>query len=175
LAIGINDSLKFVDLNSNTIINTVNGAHYNGVLSCEFDPFKSFILATSGMDYSIKFWDIRRLDSPLNSIFNNSHWIWDIKYNKKFSRVMINSSSSSNVKAIVFGKEEDDNFKFNDLFKQTNLKDYSLIDYNHFDDSVYSVDWSLNDPWIFAAVSYNSGFHINSIPDDIKYQVMLDN
>jgi hypothetical protein len=125
------------------------------------------------MDYSIKFWDVRKLSTPFASIQNNSHWIWDLKYNKHFSRVMINSSSSSIVRGIISSfKENEDIYNLSD---QTHVSAHSSIDYVQFEDSVYALDWSVNDPWIFAAVSYNSFVHINSIPEDIKYQVMLDN
>ena len=162
-----------VDLNSNKLISRVEKAHHNGVLSCEFDPFKSFVLSTSGMDYSIKFWDVRKLASPFATVLKNSHWIWDLKYNKHFSRVMIQSSSSSIVRGIISSFKESDDI--NSLHDHAHISAHTIIDYVEFEDSVYSLDWSLNDPWIFAAVSYNSFVHINSIPEDIKYQVMLDN
>lgn len=169
---GINTNLYFVDVNSKKIINQVENAHYNGILSLEFDPFLSFNFATTGMDYSIKFWDTRKLTSPISTIFNNSHWIWDCKYNRKFSRVMISCSSSSIVRGIIFEKEKE-----SEDSESTSLPDFSKhseVDYIEFDDSVYSLDWSLSDPWIFAAVSYNSYVYINSIPEDIKYNIMLD-
>lgn len=173
MAIGINETLSFVDLNSNKIINKVDYAHYNGILSCEFDPFKSFILSTAGMDYSVKYWDIRKLTTPFATITNDSHWVWDLKYNKQFSRVMISSSSSSIVRGIISSfKESEDIHNLQDQMKGLPS---TMIDYVEFEDAVYSLDWSMNDPWIFAAVSYNSYVHINSIPEDIKYQIMLDN
>jgi EARP and GARP complex-interacting protein 1 len=162
----------------------VPNAHYNGILACEFDPFKTYLLSTTGMDYSVKFWDIRNFISPVAAIFNNSHWIWDLKYNKRFSRVMITCSSSSVVRGIVFDKEpeveesrERQHLCTNDHSQQdySFIQNHSAIDYVEFDDSVYSLDWSLNDPWTFAAVSYNSYLYINSIPEDVKYQIMLDN
>lgn len=55
------------------------------------------------------------------------------------------------------------------------LQEFSLVDYIEFEDSVYSVDWANNDPWLFAAVSFNSYLHINTIPEEIKYKIMLDN
>ncbi len=126
------------------------------------------------MDYSVKFWDTRNLSHPVSSIFNNTHWVWNSKFNKQFSRLMINCSSSSIVKAVIFNKEseEENDSKTNASNIFTPL---SRVDYSEFDDSVYSLDWSQSDPWVFAAVSYNSLFYINSIPEDIKYKIMLDN
>ena len=130
------------------------------------------------MDYSVKFWDIRNLSAPIGGVLNNTHWVWDMKYNRKFSRVMITCSSSSVVRGVVFDKErdvEDMNNEENELNDIPHLQTHSAIDYVEFDDSVYSLDWSINDPWTFAAVSFNSYLYINSIPEEIKYKIMLDN
>jgi hypothetical protein len=69
------------------------------------------------------------------------------------------------VKALVFDKDEE----------HSSVHSHTSIDYVEFDDSVYALDWNHNDPWTFAAVSYNSYLHINTIPEDIKYKIMLDN
>lgn len=151
-------------------MNTIPNAHHNGVLSCEFDPLKSYTLCTSGMDYFIRFWDIRKTSNGVNlgSLHSNTHWVWNTKYNKTYSRVMISCSSSSMVSAIIFPKEIDENSNL------TNYSNPQIVDYIEFEDSVYSIDWCYNDPWTFAAVSYNSNLLINSIPEDIKYKIMLD-
>ena len=97
---------------------------------------------------------------------------------------MINCSTSSVVRGIVFDKEpeveesrETKHLSSNDHSQQdySFIENHSSIDYVEFDDSVYSLDWSLIDPWTFAAISYNSYLYINSIPEDVKYQIMLDN
>jgi EARP and GARP complex-interacting protein 1 len=165
--------LSFLDLNSNNLISKVENAHYNGILSCEFDPFKSSILATGGMDYSIKYWDTRKLSTPFATLTNNSHWIWDLKFNKIFSKVMIHSSSSSIVRGIISSFKDSEDV--HSLHDEIDISQQTMIDYVEFEDSVYSLDWSLNDPWIFAAVSFNSFVHINSIPEDIRYKVILEN
>lgn len=84
---------------------------------------------------------------------------------------MVTCSSSSIVRGIIFEKESDEHHHLS----LSNLGNYTIVDYNEFEDSVYAVDWALNDPMTFAAVSYNSYIHINSIPEDIKYKIMLDN
>ena len=167
-----------MDIGLKKILSKVTNAHYNGILACEFDPNKTYLLSTTGMDYSIKFWDIKNLTAPVAAVFSNTHWIWDLKYNKRFSRVMITCSSSSVVRGLVFEKEADSEETENRLDRQVDysyIQNHSAIDYVEFDDAVYSLDWSLNDPWTFAAVSFNSYLYINSIPEDIKYQIMLDN
>jgi WD40 repeat protein len=174
ILIGLSSDLKLFDLSERKTITTIKGAHPNGVLSCEFDPLKPTLICSSGMDNTIKFWDLRKPSSPISGIYNNSHWVWACKYNKTYSRILSTCSSSSIVRSIVFEKENEEN-SHNHPISTSDLNHYSLIDYIEFEDSVYSLDWSHADPWIFAAVSFNSYLHINTIPEDIKLKVMLDN
>ncbi len=159
----MNSELIILDVSSGQIINSSN-TNQNGILSVQFDPLKSFMLRTSGMDYSLKFWDIRKLSTPVFGIFNNSHWIWNAKYNHTYSNIILTCSSSSLVRGFIFDKEEDNNYTFN----------HSCVDFLEFEDAVYDLDWDGADPWTFGAISYNSYLHINNIPADIKYKIMLD-
>ena len=170
ISIGLNNNIFICDLTSQKIINQINDFKNNSILSLQYDPSNSYILCSSGTDYSIKFWDLRKSDIELGGIYNNSHWIWCNKFNQNYSNMLITASSSSNVRCVIFSKieNENDDFGFN-----KNLRDYSFIDYSEFEDSVYSVDWLKNDSWTFAAISFNSYFHINTIPEDIKYKIML--
>ena len=170
ISIGLNNNIFICDLTSQKIINQINDFKNNSILSIQYDPSNSYILCSTGTDYSIKFWDLRKSDIELGGIYNNSHWIWCNKFNQNYSNMLITASSSSNVRCVIFSKieNENDDFGFN-----KNLRDYSFIDYSEFEDSVYSVDWLKNDSWTFAAISFNSYFHINTIPEDIKYKIML--
>ena len=124
------------------------------------------------MDYAIKFWDIRNLNSPVSGIFNNSHWVWKLKYNKTYSRILMTSSSSSLVRGYIFESDSNDGNIEHGL-SNLNFKNYNCLDYLEFEDSVYDFDWANNDPWIFSAISYNGHLHINIIPDEIKYKIMI--
>ncbi len=128
------------------------------------------------MDYSIKFWDIRNLNSPVTGIFNNTHWVWKLRYNKTYSRILMTCSSSSLVRGYIFDYENIDNQEDSNAhsFGEIDFKKYNCLDYLEFEDSVYDFDWSHNDPWIFSAISYNGYLHINIIPDEIKYKIMIN-
>ena len=41
------------------------------------------------------------------------------------------------------------------------------------EDSVVGVEWSGADAWVFAALSYNGIFCINSVPSKEKYRILL--
>jgi len=159
-----------------SISSAIPKAHYNGILSCEFHPLKTNILTTSGMDYSVKFWDIRNLSAPVTGIFDNTHWIWKLKYNKTYSKILMSCSSSSLVRGYVFESEtlEDNENSHSHSFGEIDFKKYNYLDYLEFEDSVYDFDWAFYDPWIFAAISYNGNLHVNIVPDDVKYKIMIN-
>ena len=127
----------------------------------------------------MKFWDIRRPNTEFGGIYNNSHWIWSLKYNKSYSNIMVTASSSSLVRGIIFDKYDlgDEKNKSLSTFEKyssdKNIKKYSYIDYFEFEDSVYTIDWLKNDSWSFVATSFNAYFHVNTIPEEIKYKIML--
>ncbi len=39
--------------------------------------------------------------------------------------------------------------------------------------SVYAVEWSPVDPWVFASLSYDGRFVINKVPDQIKFKILF--
>lgn len=177
LSIGINRDIFICDVHNMKINTHIKEAHSNAVLSIQQDPLNQFLLCSSGTDYSLKFWDTRKTDIPIATIDDNSHWVWSCKYNNNYSNVLVTASSSSLVRNIIFGKKEEllENNEEGrtgvELDKK--LDEYSYVDYYEFEDSVYVVDWLCNDSWTFAAVSYNSYFHINKIPEDVKYKIMI--
>lgn len=168
IAVGLNSDIFICDTKSQKITTQIQNAHKNAVLSLQYDPLNQLVICSTGTDYSIKFWDIRKTDTCLGGIYDNSHWIWTSKYNKNYPNVLLTASSSSIVRNIIFNKIGEEDNKFD-----KNLNDYSFIDYCEFEDSVYAVDWLANDSWMFVAVSYNSFFHVNTIPEEIKYKIII--
>ena len=74
------------------------------------------------MDYSIKFWDIRNLNNPIDGIFNNSHWIWNLKFNKTYSRIFVTCSSSSLVRGYLFDMVKKRDKNIHKIEENSNLK-----------------------------------------------------
>ena len=175
LGLGLGQEIYTFDLREKKFIHKIENAHEGGVLCFQFDPISPFGFCTSGTDFSIKFWDIRKPEKEFGGIYNNSHWIWDLKYNKSYSNIMVTASSSSLVRGIIFDKYEigeDKNRIGLDKFQgDKNLKKYSFIDYFEFEDSVYSLDWMKNDTWSFVATSFNAYFHVNTIPEEVRNRI----
>ena len=171
LGCGLGQNIYTIDLREKKLTHKITNTQEGSILSFQFDPISPFGFCTSGTDFSIKFWDIRKPEKEFGGIYNNSHWIWELKYNKSYSNVMVTASSSSLVRGIIFDKIEGGEDKSRISSFDKNLKKYSFIDYCEFEDSVYSLDWMKNDTWSFVATSFNAYFHVNTIPEEVKNRI----
>jgi WD40 repeat protein len=45
--------------------------------------------------------------------------------------------------------------------------------YENHEDSVYNLEWSSADPWIFASLSYDGRLVIDKVPKEEKYKILL--
>ena len=172
LGCGLGQDIYMIDIREKKVVQKINDSHEGSVLCFQFDPVSAFGFCSSGTDFAIKFWDMRKPKKEFGGIYNNSHWIWSLKYNKSYSNVMVTASSSSLVRGIIFDKMEgnEDKNRISNLAEK-NLKKYSFIDYFEFEDSVYSLDWMKNDTWSFVATSFNAYFHVNTIPEEVKNRI----
>jgi len=157
---------------------TKTGAHYDNVRSLDFNPNKQYNMATCGDDGTVKFWDTRDLSMPLLTMASHSHWVWSVRYNQFHDQLILSSSSDSQVvlsnvaslSSDLYGDidvEEDE-----DAEAKKPLPDGRMTSYEH-EDSVYAVEWSAADPWIFASLSYDGRLVVNKVPKSIKYQILL--
>ena len=99
------------------------------------------------------------------------------------SRVMLhNASSVSSEPAGNSGHSDDDDdddvVDLDDSFEASHkssdpLEDGVLATYEEHEDSVYAVDWSAADPWVFASLSYDGRLVINRVSRHFKYRILL--
>lgn len=52
-------------------------------------------------------------------------------------------------------------------------KDGVIATFDEHEDSVYAVEWSTADPWVFASLSYDGRLVINRVPRAEKYKILL--
>ena len=74
--------------------------------------------------------------------------------------------------------DEDDDVDLDDSFEASHkssdpLEDGVLATYEEHEDSVYAVDWSAADPWVFASLSYDGRLVINRVSRQFKYRILL--
>ena len=53
------------------------------------------------------------------------------------------------------------------------VEDGVIATYEEHEDSVYAVEWSTADPWLFASLSYDGRLVINRVPRAEKYKILL--
>ncbi|XP_034243168.1 EARP-interacting protein homolog isoform X2 [Thrips palmi] len=157
----------------------IDGAHSQLVRDFDINPNKQYYIASGGDDGSTKFWDVRNPSEPVISISDHSHWVWAVRYNHFHDQLVLTSSSDArlvltSVASISsepdghLGAPEDEVDS-----KNGRLADGILATYDQHEDSVYSVEWSVADPWTFASLSYDGRLVINKVPKAVKYKILL--
>ena len=86
------------------------------------------------------------------------------------NRVVLNSILSLSSEPSI--REIDENSK--EIARRTvQEQDREVKVYEDHEDSVYMVEWSSVEPWIFASLSYDGRLVINKVPKDEKYKILL--
>ncbi|XP_036729656.1 EARP and GARP complex-interacting protein 1 isoform X2 [Balaenoptera musculus] len=165
----------------------IESAHGQLVRDLDFNPNKQYYLASCGDDCRVKFWDTRNVTEPVKTLEEHSHWVWSVRYNHSHDQLVLTGSSDgrvvlSNMASISsepFGHLVDDD----DLSDQEERRpeeksqeppqDSVIATYEEHEDSVYAVDWSSADPWLFASLSYDGRLVINRVPRALKYHILL--
>ncbi|XP_015417279.1 PREDICTED: protein TSSC1 [Myotis davidii] len=175
------------DTRSMRQIYCMENAHGQLVRDLDFNPNKQYYLATCGDDCKVKFWDTRNVAEPVRTLEEHSHWVWNVRYNHSHDQLVLTGSSDSRVilsnmvsiSSEPFGHLVDDD----DLSDQEERRpedksqeppqDGVIATYEEHEDSVYAVDWSSADPWLFASLSYDGRLVINRVPRALKYHILL--
>ncbi|XP_058407838.1 EARP and GARP complex-interacting protein 1 isoform X1 [Diceros bicornis minor] len=175
------------DTRSMSQIYCIENAHGQLVRDLDFNPNKQYYLASCGDDCKVKFWDTRNVTEPVKTLEEHSHWVWNVRYNHSHDQLVLTGSSDSRVilsnmvsiSSEPFGHLVDDD----DLSDQEERRpedksqeppqDSVIATYEEHEDSVYAVDWSSADPWLFASLSYDGRLVINRVPRALKYHILL--
>ncbi|XP_042598806.1 EARP-interacting protein homolog isoform X2 [Cyprinus carpio] len=131
-------------------------------------------LATAN-DTAIRGWDLRSMR------------VWSVRYNHSHDQLLLTGSSDSRVilsNMVSISSEpfghlvDDDELSDNEESQQEDkgkepLQDSIIATYEEHEDSVYAVEWSAADPWLFASLSYDGRLVINRVPRALKYRILL--
>ncbi|KPP69177.1 hypothetical protein Z043_112090 [Scleropages formosus] len=113
--------------------------------------------------------------------------VWSVRYNHSHDQLVLTGSSDSRVilsnmvsiSSEPFGHlaDEDDLSDGEDNHQEEKskepLQDSIIATYEEHEDSVYAVEWSCADPWLFASLSYDGRLVINRVPRALKYRILL--
>ncbi|PRD19901.1 UNVERIFIED_CONTAM: tssc1 [Trichonephila clavipes] len=183
VATSLDTSVRSWDLRTSQNAWSVENAHGQLVRSIDFNPNKQYYIATCGDDCQTRFWDVRNTNGPLLVFSNHSHWVWCVKYNSFHDQLVLTSSSDSrvilsraaSVSSEPFGHllDDDDINNHEEGDKNKQISDDVISIYEEHEDSVYAVEWSTVDPWLFASLSYDGRLVINKVPRSEKYRILL--
>uniref|UniRef100_A0A8C8F962 EIPR1-like beta-propeller domain-containing protein n=1 Tax=Oncorhynchus tshawytscha TaxID=74940 RepID=A0A8C8F962_ONCTS len=187
LATANDTAIRGWDLRTMSQIYCIENAHGQLVRDLDFNPNKQYYLASCGDDCKVKFWDVRNINEPVKNLEEHSHWVWSVRYNHSHDQLVLTGSSDSRVilsnmvsiSSEPFGhlvddddlSDGEDNHQY-DKSKEP-LQDSIISTYEEHEDSVYAVEWSSADPWLFASLSYDGRLVINRVPRALKYHILL--
>nr|XP_055027426.1 EARP-interacting protein homolog [Misgurnus anguillicaudatus] len=187
LATANDTAIRGWDLRSMSQIYCIENAHGQLVRDLDFNPNKQYYLASCGDDCKVKFWDVRNINEPVKCLEEHSHWVWSVRYNHSHDQLVLTGSSDSrlilsnmvSISSEPFGHlEDDDDLSDSQETQQEDkgkepLQDSIIATYEEHEDSVYAVEWSAADPWLFASLSYDGRLVINRVPRALKYRILL--
>lgn len=169
---------------------SIEDAHSQYVRSIDCNPNKSYHFVSGGDDGFIKIWDCRKCKKPVFARNDHVHWVWCVRFNTFHDQLLLSSSSDGKVLLTSAGtvssdyeelqKRKESYFKGSQMLLSNRVTDYNkllynelLEVYNYHDDSVYCVEWSNADPWIFGSLSYDGRLLITKIPEEYKQQLIF--
>ncbi len=158
----------------------IDNAHGQSVRDIDFNPNKQYYIASCGDDCKTKFWDIRKPTEPLKTLSNHSHWVWSVRYNAFHDQLVLTCSSDNRVVLSSIPSLSSEPYRSvvdeegqESQVSATPEPDREVKVYEDHEDSVYVVEWSSVEPWVFASLSYDGRLVINKVPKDEKYKILL--
>lgn len=158
----------------------IDNAHGQLVRDIDFNPNKQYYIASCGDDCKTKFWDIRKPNECLKTLSSHSHWVWSVRYNTFHDQLLLTCSSDNRVvlNSIPSLSSEPYRSVIDEETQETQMSNIPEPDrevkiYEDHEDSVYAVEWSSVEPWVFASLSYDGRLVINKVPKDEKYKILL--
>ncbi|KAI5969393.1 MSI1 [Candida margitis] len=112
--------------------------------SIAVNPNFSTVLATGDSVGSIKVWDLRNFDEPVQSFTPHSKSITQLKWHPKFAQIIASSSTDCSVKLHNLSNKEEPTI-FQHLGHMLGVNDF---------------DWSCADDWMIASVADDNSLHV---------------
>ncbi|KAL9358449.1 hypothetical protein Peur_046572 [Populus x canadensis] len=154
-------SVQFWDLRAMKKTNSIECGHVRNV---DYDTRKKHILVTAEDESGIHIWDLRMPKVPLKGLRGHSHWAWAVACNPEYDGLILSGGTDSTVNLWYASTTTSDELTSESVFKSpTRELDPLLNSFSDYDDSVYGLAWSSQEPWIFASLSYDGRVVVESI------------
>ncbi|XP_061969537.1 WD repeat-containing protein DWA2-like isoform X3 [Populus nigra] len=155
-------SVQFWDLRAMKKTNSIECGH---VLNVDYDTRKKHILVTAEDESGIHIWDLRMPNVPVKELRGHSHWTWAVACNPEYDGLILSGGSDSTVNLWFASTTTSDELTSESVLKSPTRELDSLLlnSFSDYDDSVYGLAWSSQEPWIFASLSYDGRVVVESI------------
>lgn len=159
---GTNNGLSLIDLRSgkDQIHYSFSSGGVNPVRCVDFSPANPGRFLATGLDGIIRVYDTRmNLEISKSSFLAHGHTVHKALFNPFHDNLVISGSS-------------DQSLRLWDL--STKGDQVPIQSTNDFQDSVANVCWSNTSPWIFAGLSYNGKVIVDTVLDEKKMSILLE-
>uniref|UniRef100_A0A182R8S0 EIPR1-like beta-propeller domain-containing protein n=1 Tax=Anopheles funestus TaxID=62324 RepID=A0A182R8S0_ANOFN len=178
-------SIRSYDIRDpNHVVWSIEEAHSQMVRDLDCNPNKQCHIVTGGDDGVMKVWDFRNTKEHVFARSDHHHWIWSVRFNTYHDQLILSSGSdgkvlltcagsvSSEAPEVIAGEAVSEQVGGGSEPRE-HLADGLLQTFDQHEDSVYGVEWSTADPWMFASLSYDGRMIISKVPKQYKYQILL--
>lgn len=123
--------------------------HKNHAIQIAFNPFSSFVFATTSYDRTIAYWDLRNLNMKLHSITHATDYFNRISWSPHCSTIL--GASTTNRRIHVYEMER----IFDTILPDEEQDGPSTLAFSHAGHTanVFDFDWNPNDPMVACSVS----------------------
>mmetsp|Transcript_40747 Transcript_40747/g.82188 ORF Transcript_40747/g.82188 Transcript_40747/m.82188 type:complete len:236 (-) Transcript_40747:217-924(-) len=154
----------------------IQDAHAGACRDIDFNPNAKAFVVSCGDDRLIKFWDLRKAETPVMILAGHTHCCSTVKYNRFHDQILLSGGTDSVVNLWRAGTVSSSPLLDMDgeqASSKLEVGDYKVCSILDHEESVYSVAWSACDAWVFASVDYSGRVAINQVPSAEKYKILL--
>ncbi|CAF0738867.1 unnamed protein product [Didymodactylos carnosus] len=190
ISTSIGPNIRGWDLRTMKVSYQIDSAHPPFVRDIDYNPNRQYYIMTCGDDCKVKFWDLRKTTECLKVLNEHSHWVWSARYNHFHDQLIVTSSSDTRVMLFNISSLSSEPYgslaSSNDVQDESDAKDTQIVPtddekeddrllkiYEEHEESVYLAEWSSNDPWLLASLSYDGRLILNRVPKNEKFKILL--
>ncbi|KAJ1510363.1 hypothetical protein HMI54_001658 [Coelomomyces lativittatus] len=129
-----------------------------GMMALDYHPTHPYTLAMGSRDGGVHVVDVR-FPTHAHKVPIHTHAVCQVHYNRYHDPLLLTSSSDTLVQVV----------KFTDMVEASKTYSFDLHE-----DSVYSCAWSAADAWVFCSASYDGRVLVHTLPNEWKYQIIME-
>ena len=141
----------------------------SGIWGKQRNTFEKYLITPTGT-----------LPLPFSCLISYSqNRVWNVKFNPSHDQLLLTSGSDCqvNLESVVSTSSvpfyNQKSIPLLDEEPECKTQDGLVETFEQHEDSVYAVQWSAADPWLFASLSYDGRLLVNFVPKDQKYKIIL--